>query len=109
MRMNRPPILRIGHQRSQVGFDRGKIERLEGLGIVEFRAQRVGQTRIAVQHADIELLGPPITVAMPGLRAFSGLAAVVDRAFASTGACGAVRIGGVRVAHGGLLLLLTRL
>jgi hypothetical protein len=61
--IGRPPLLRIGHHLVQVLDDGIEIERLELGGIVEVRPHRVGEVRIAVQHLDVEGLGPPRAVA----------------------------------------------
>src|SRR6202035_2790425 len=59
-----PPLLRVRHQGREV-LDHGvKVEALEFLGIVERFAHRIGGGRVAMEHADIEMLWPP--VAVPG-------------------------------------------
>ncbi len=40
--VGRPPLLRVGHQRVQVLLDGREVEALEGFGVVEVRAHRVG-------------------------------------------------------------------
>ena len=41
--IRRPPRLAVGHQRGEVALQRLVIERVEGLGIVEILAHRVGR------------------------------------------------------------------
>jgi len=61
--VGRPPVLRIGHQRLQVGDHGVEVQALEGLGVVEVGAHRVGQRRVLVQRPQVQLLGPPVAVA----------------------------------------------
>src|SRR6202022_831014 len=62
--IGRPPVLRVPHQGMQV-LDHGvDVEALELLGIVERFAHRIGGGRFRMEHADIEVLWPP--VAVPG-------------------------------------------
>ena len=46
---------------------------LELLGIVETLAHRIGQTGVPVQHVEVQLLRPPVTVGLGGVhhRAFA--------------------------------------
>ncbi len=74
--VGRPPRLRIRHQGAQV-LDHGvKVEAFEFLGIVERFAHRIGRGRLRMEHADIEVLRPPVAVAVSvaaaGERAFAG-------------------------------------
>src|SRR6266478_690727 len=65
-----PPLLRVLHQGMQV-LDHGvDVEALELLGIVEGFAHRVGGGRVRMEHADIEMLWPP--VAVPGSMGAAG-------------------------------------
>lgn len=61
--IRRPPVLRIRHQRGNVLLQRLVIEALEGRGIVELAAQRVGDGRVLAQDAELEGVGPPVAVA----------------------------------------------
>ena len=58
-----PPVLRVGHQRPQVGLHGGQVKALEFLGVVEALSHRVGERRVLVQGAEIELVGPPVGIA----------------------------------------------
>ncbi len=77
--ISRPPILRVGHDLDEVGLHRGEVELLELLGIVEPGTERIGERGVAMQHREIELLGPPVAIAMAPLAAAP---AVVHRALA---------------------------
>ena len=48
--VGRPPILRRGHQREEVGLDRLEVEALELARVVEIRTHRVGECRRPVEH-----------------------------------------------------------
>src|ERR1700712_4334720 len=64
-----PPLLRVRHQRMQV-LDHGiEVEALEFFCVVEGFAHRIGRRVIAMQHADIQLLRPPVAVAVSALAA----------------------------------------
>src|SRR5688572_2965144 len=56
--------------------DRIKIEAFELLGVVKILAHRVGSERVCMEHADIEMLRPPVAVgastAAAGERALAG-------------------------------------
>jgi len=60
--VGRPPLLRIGHERSQVGLDRGEIERLECGRVVEVVVHRVGLGRTLMQDVQVQLVRPPVLV-----------------------------------------------
>jgi len=60
--VGRPPILALGHQGGEIGFHRVEVELLEGLGIVEVFAERVFARRVLVQHAQVQLVRPPVAV-----------------------------------------------
>ena len=66
--VGRPPILRIRLQRLQVGDERVEVERLERFGVVERAAERVGLGGMLVQDVEIELIRPPVSVALRGIR-----------------------------------------
>ena len=73
--IGRPPVLRVGHQGMQV-LDHGiEVEALEFLGVVEPLPIGSAEGWLRMQHADIEVLRPPVAVPVSA-------AAVVDRAFA---------------------------
>src|ERR1700676_3558356 len=70
-----PPLLRILHQGMQV-LDHGvDVESFELLGIVERFAHWIGGGRVGMEHADIEVLWPPVAVLVsagaPGERALA--------------------------------------
>ena len=72
--VGRPPRLRVLHQGMQV-LDHGvEVEALEFLGIVERLAHRIGGGRLRMEHADIEVLWPPVAVPVS--------VGAVERAFA---------------------------
>ena len=54
-----PPVLRVGHQGVEILHDGVQVEALEGLGVVEVRAQRIGLRRVLVQEMELELPRPP--------------------------------------------------
>ena len=83
--VGRPPVLRIGHQRSKVGLERDVVERGELLRVVEASPHRVGLRGVLVQQVQAQLVRPPVAVGGPG-----GIA--VERA---------LRFG----RHGGLLVM----
>ena len=60
--ISRPPILRGRQQRRQVLLERRHVELGVLLGIVERRPHRVARRRVLVQHAQVELIRPPIGV-----------------------------------------------
>ena len=60
--IRRPPVLRGGHQRLDVGLDRREVERLELLRIVEIVTHRVRLARMLAQRRQVEPLGPPVLV-----------------------------------------------
>ena len=57
-----PPVLRVGHQRREVGLESGEVELLELFGIVKARAHRVRKRRVLVEHRQVELVRPPVAV-----------------------------------------------
>ena len=57
-----PPLLGVGHEGAQVGLDRREIKRLELLGVVEVLPHGVGLRRVLLEHAQVELLGPPVLI-----------------------------------------------
>ena len=57
-----PPVLRVGHQRTQVLDHRIEIKALEFLRIVERLAHRVGQGRMLVESLKVQLVRPPVTI-----------------------------------------------
>ena len=60
--VGRPPVLRIRHQRVEVLLQRGEVELLEFLGVVELLAHRVGLRRVLVQDLEVQPVGPPVAV-----------------------------------------------
>jgi hypothetical protein len=73
--VRRPPVLRIGHQRSQILLHRREIEALELFRVVEVPAHGIGLRGMLVQKLDLQLFGPPVAVR----GAASG--SLVERAF----------------------------
>ena len=57
-----PPVLRIGHQLHKVGLERLVVELLEGFGVVELLAERVGLFRMLVEQIYAKLVRPPVPV-----------------------------------------------
>ena len=60
--IGRPPLLAVGHQGGEIGLQRVIIERLEGFGIIEIFAHRVGRDAMLMQHVDRQAVWPPILV-----------------------------------------------
>ena len=60
--VGRPPVLRVGHQRSEILLQAGVVEGLELSGVVEVVAQRVGRRRVLMQHPQVQLVRPPVIV-----------------------------------------------
>jgi hypothetical protein len=71
--IRRPPILRVGHQRRQIGDHRVEIEGLERLGIIELGAHRVGARIVLVERLEPQIVRPPVPIG-------AGLAAEAHRA-----------------------------
>ena len=57
-----PPVLRVGHQGGEVALHGREVEAVEGLGVVEVRAHRIGLRRVLVQQVEAELVRPPVAV-----------------------------------------------
>ena len=75
--VGRPPVLAVCHQCGQILLERGDVELLQFLAIVEVRPQRVGLRIMLMEDVEVECFGPPAQV---GLAAF-GDAAVHHGAF----------------------------
>ena len=60
--VRRPPVLRRGHDVHDVLLQRLDIEGREGIGVPEVLAHRVALRRVLVQHAQVQLVGPPVLV-----------------------------------------------
>ncbi|MNC16139.1 hypothetical protein D3C75_639870 [compost metagenome] len=73
--VRRPPILGIGHQRSQVVFQRLEVQALEGFGVVEVASQRVRLGRVLTQDLQVQLVRPPVAVRR------ATASGVIERAF----------------------------
>ncbi|MNZ63419.1 hypothetical protein D3C78_815650 [compost metagenome] len=73
--VRRPPVLGIGHQRSQVFFQRLEVQALEGFGVVEVAPQRVRLGRVLTQDLQIQLVRPPVAVRR------ATASGVIERAF----------------------------
>ncbi|MPN50822.1 hypothetical protein SDC9_198461 [bioreactor metagenome] len=59
----RPPVLRVGHQGTQVAFDGFIVQLLESLGVVEVFTQGVAFGGVLAQQIHAQLIGPPVLVA----------------------------------------------
>ena len=68
--VGRPPVLRAAEDVDDVALERVDVEARERGGVVELLAQRVGRRRVLVQHPQVDLVGPPVLVAVrpAGLR-----------------------------------------
>jgi hypothetical protein len=64
-----------GHQVGQVLLQRGEVELLERLGIVEVRREGIGPGRMLVEQVDPQALRPPVAIG----RAAAG--GVIERTF----------------------------
>ena len=57
-----PPVLRVVHERVQIGDHGVEIESLELRGIVERFAHRVGARGVLVEPFQAQIVGPPVAV-----------------------------------------------
>ena len=63
-KVGRPPLLRVRHQRVKI-FDHAiQIEALEFFGVIELFAHRIGQRRVLMQDVQIQLIRPPVCIAV---------------------------------------------
>src|SRR6478752_2536314 len=60
--VGRPPVLRGVEHLDEVAPELGEVELLELGGVAEVLAERVAVRRVAVQHGEVELVGPPVLV-----------------------------------------------
>ena len=60
--IRRPPVLGVGHQRSEVFLQCLVVELLEFLGIVEVCTERVLSGVVLAQDVGPELIGPPVDI-----------------------------------------------
>ena len=60
--VRRPPVLRLGHQFTQVLLQGLQVELLEFLGVVEILPHRIGLGGMLVQDIEIQLVRPPVLV-----------------------------------------------
>ncbi|MNM59154.1 hypothetical protein D3C81_703990 [compost metagenome] len=60
--VGRPPVLRVGHQRLQVGLQRAVVQPVEGRGVVEARIEGVGARGVLVEQVHAQLVRPPVAV-----------------------------------------------
>lgn len=58
-----PPILGVGHDGRNVLLESSIVKALEGLGVVEVLAERIGGRVVLTEDVQAELLWPPVTVA----------------------------------------------
>src|SRR4029077_220051 len=76
--IRRPPVLAVRHQRGEVFLQRGVVELLELLGIVEVLPHWIGLARVLAENPEVQLVRPPVAV-----RPHSNICgAVHDRALA---------------------------
>ena len=76
----RPPVLRVGHQCSEIFFQGIIIQPFEFLLIIETFAHWVGLSVVLTQNIQVELVWPPVLIGRSGLGA--GCGTVHDRASA---------------------------
>jgi len=58
--IRRPPVLAVGHQRSEVFLQSLEVELLEFFRIVERFAHRIGQGRVLPENCEIQPVRPPV-------------------------------------------------
>ena len=75
--VGRPPVLAVGHQSSQVFFDRGDVELFDFFAVVK-TLERIGLAVLLVQDVQVQGIGPPSHVRVTR----SGVGAVHDGATA---------------------------
>ena len=61
--VGRPPVLRCCHHLLDIVLDSSQIKRVECCRIVEVGVHGIRQRGMLAQNAQLELIGPPITVA----------------------------------------------
>ena len=75
--VGRPPFLRVRHQRMQV-LDHGiEVETLELLGVVERLAHRIGRRGVAMENLDVQLVRPPVAIAVSARKRTFGFGDVI--------------------------------
>ncbi len=57
-----PPVLRVGHQRVDVGRQGVEVEAVELRGVIEVLTQRVGTGMVLAQDPQVQTVGPPVLV-----------------------------------------------
>ena len=81
--VGRPPLLRVRHQRMQI-LDHGvEVEALELLGVVELLAHRIGRRGVPMENLEVQLVRPPVAVAVPARKRAFGLGDVIHIASSS--------------------------
>ena len=60
--VGRPPVLRRCHQLKDVLLQDFKVDAVELLSVVEFLIHRIGQGRVLVEHLQVQLIRPPISI-----------------------------------------------
>ena len=60
--VGRPPVLRVGHQRVDVGRQGVEVEAVELRRVVEVRSQRVGPGMVLAEDPQVQAVGPPVLV-----------------------------------------------
>ena len=61
-KVRRPPVLGVGHQISQVFFQRRQIQAFEGFRVIKVLVHRVGHGRMLMQDVQPQLIRPPIPI-----------------------------------------------
>ena len=60
--VGRPPVLRRRHHRLDVPLQGIEVEGLELLGVVEVLAHGIGHGRVLLEHLQVQLIRPPVSV-----------------------------------------------
>ena len=76
-----PPVLRIGHQRSEVFNNGMQIKRLEFLGVIEAFAHGVGLGGMLMKNFQAELVRPPVGILWGATRHSVGSGSTREWAF----------------------------
>ena len=63
--VGRPPILRIGHHRFDIGLECIDVNGRDRCGVIEIGIHRIVLGGVLHQHLEVDLVGPPIAVAAP--------------------------------------------
>ncbi len=60
--VSRPPVLRVGHQRVDVGGQSIEVDAVELCGVVEVLPHRIGLGMVLAKHPEVQAVGPPVVV-----------------------------------------------